>query len=610
MSTIQPQRRTVANWLPPIGVMCGIAFRSALVLSLLTHPLPAQDGPEPSTTENVQRPVDEERSFDAVKVAANEMKVDLIEKFSKELEFGEKLMRVDGFDSSVISVTALSPNRLRIQGLEQNVTTLIITGESGQKYIIHVHVNGDARHLQAVLLRHFPNSAIKCVKLVNGAVLLTGYVADTQTITQILDVASLYAPAIINHMRVGGPQEVQLRVKILEVQRSKLRTFGMDLQGLGQNAVLASSPGGIAPLTSLINPIGGPPSITASPSPTNLPSLTAGFNTNHFAFNAFLQVLKEEGLLKFHTEPVLITRSGEPARLADGGEFPIPVPGGLGTVTIEFREFGVILETLPTVITPTRVKQQVNVSVSDKDTSNSITLLGTTVPGISKREIKSTVEMNFGDTMVIGGLINTRHQGTTLKTPFFGELPIVGAAFRKVVYQEAETELIIMITPEFGSSLPTDQIPPGGPGLFTSVPTDRELYGSGLIEVPRFGANCGPDGGSNFSRGDRSDCFPSGPTGPASGFSSPGPAISPMNNPNSALPSSGGLIGPPGTGPSEPIPPGPSASNNTTKQLSNRSFWPSKSRSSTSKKLKETDPLDDFEPIQPAGFKKSPKTQQ
>src|SRR5476651_353041 len=131
------------------------------------------------------------------------------------------------------------------------------------------------------------------------------------------------------------------------------------------------------------------------------------------------------------SEPVLVARSGEAARLSDGGEFPIPVPGGLGTVTIEFREFGVILQALPLVISPTRVKLQVTAEVSDKDVANAITLLGTTVPGITKRKVESTVDMNFGDTMVVGGLISTRETGTALKTSWLGELPGIGALFSK-----------------------------------------------------------------------------------------------------------------------------------------------------------------------------------
>ena len=99
---------------------------------------------------------------------------------------------------------------------------------------------------------------------------------------------------------------------------------------------------------------------------------------------------KTEGLLKIAAEPVLVTRSGEAAQLDNGGEFPIPVPQSLGTVTIEWKEFGVILQALPIVISPTRLRQQVYAEVSEKDVANQITLNGTTVPGITRRRVQST----------------------------------------------------------------------------------------------------------------------------------------------------------------------------------------------------------------------------
>jgi pilus assembly protein CpaC len=183
---------------------------------------------------------------------------------------------------------------------------------------------------------------------------------------------------------------------------------------------------------------------------------------------------------------LLVTRSGEPARLVNGGEFPIPVPGGLGTVTIEWREFGVLLESLPVIISPTRLRQQITAEVSERDFNNAATLSGTTVPALTKRTVQTSVEMDFGQTLVIGGLIATRYTAQTDKIPFLGELPGIGAAFRRVRYDTAETELLVMITPEYVGGMSPDQLPPGGVGMFTTVPTDRELYKQGLIEVPSY----------------------------------------------------------------------------------------------------------------------------
>lgn len=551
----------------------------------------SQDPADEPNTSVIRKNPSDERSYDGVKVVSNKTTVDLIERFSKDLEFNEKLLKVDGHDPEVVSVSALDPSRLRVRGLTQGVTTMVITGASNQKYVVDVFVSGDARLLQSVLKRNFPDSAIECRALANGSVLLTGYVTDNQTISQIMDVARVYSPEVINHIRVGGPQEVQLRVKILEVQRSKLRTFGINFLAMTKSSVIASTPGSITPITSLINPIGGPPSASLTPSTANPLSLTAGFSNNHFAFDLFVQALKEEGLLKVMTEPVLVTRSGEAARLSDGGEFPIPVPGGLGTVTIEFREFGVILETLPIVISPTRVKQQVTAEVSDKDTANSITLLGTTVPGITKRRVQSTVDMNFGDTMVVAGMISTRVTGTMQKTPFLGEFPLVGAMFSKKTMQQTETELVILITPEFGASLSPDQVPPGGPGLFTTAPTDRELYRDGIMELPKYGPDCGPDCRANLQ-----GPYQGGYMGPGNG---PAPSISPTPI---YAPGADGLIAPPGAGNPGSVPPAPSSADPSVSRRS--STWPEKSRLAKSTKSKDATGLNESDSVQPAGFKK------
>lgn len=616
MSTIRPSLNQLIAWLKPLlgpqerqAASHPSRFKqpasrllvAALVLATL-NPVAAQPVEEDANGSTIKRnAASDERSFDAVKIRSNNTSIDLTERFSKDLEFAERITKVDGHDPDVISVAALSPSSLRIRGLTQGVTTMIVTGASAQKFIIEVYVGGDARLLQSVLKRAFPDSAITCRALQGDSMLLTGYVTDNQTITQIMDIARVYSGNVINHIRVGGPQEVQLRVKILEVQRSKLRQFGVDFLAATQSAVIASSPGSIAPISGLISPLGGgAPIATMTPSTSNPTSLGLGFAGDNFAFTMFIQALKTEGLLKVMTEPVLVVRSGEAARLSDGGEFPIPVPGGLGTVTIEFREFGVILETLPIVISPTRVKQQVTAEVSGKDNANSITLLGTTVPGITKRRVQSTVDMNFGDTMVIGGLISTRVEGTYLKTPLLGEVPVLGAMFSKKQLLESEIELIVLVTPEYGSAIPPGQLPPGGPGMFTTSPTDREMYRDGLLEVPNYGTMTPPtvpyrgpyDRGMGAGVG--GNCAPGGAP-----VITPGPSGN--QNPD-------GLIGPPGTGPQAPIPPSPTADSAGSRRFFSSSSWAMKSRSANSAKSKDTSSSTDFSSIEPAGFQNQQKT--
>ncbi len=498
---------------------------------------------------------------EAVQIVSPKSAVEVIERTAKVVEFKDWLTQVDGFDPKIINVIAVDKHKLRVQGLEQGVTTMVVTDRNKQVHTVEVFVTGDARLLQSVLNRAFPNSAIQCTMLRGNAVLLRGWVTDAQQISSITELANLYSPNVVNQIRVGGPQEVQLRVKVLEVQRSKLREFGLNFAVLGKSAAVASTPGPITPLTALTAPIGGIPTVSVAPNLGAPPSLGIGVTGNQFGFEGFLQALKTEGLLKIQAEPVLVTRSGEAAQLDNGGEFPIPVPQSLGTVTIEWREFGVILQALPIVISPTRLRQQVYAEVSEKDVANAVSLNGTTVPGISRRRVQSTVEMDFGQTLILGGLITNRIQANVQKTPFLGELPVIGAAFSKKRFDHSEVELIIMITPEYVASMQADQMPPLGPGRTTTFPTDRELYLHGMMEVPVVGPECGEPGGAcdpNFSVNVRSETPWAGGNVPAYGAPTLAPTSVPAPAPAAAPANGGGMIAPPGVSPAE-VPPPPAA---------------------------------------------------
>lgn len=538
MTTLRSIRRKVSRYL--LAAVCATSL--AQIVSA-QEPAPAQETATRLPTS------------EAVQIVQLKSSVEVIERTAKVIEFKDWLTQVDGFDPKIINVIAVDKHKLRVQGLEQGVTTMIVTDRNKQVHTVEVFVSGDARLLQSVLNRAFPNSAIQATMLRGNAVLLRGWVTDAQQIASITELANLYSPNVVNQIRVGGPQEVQLRVKVLEVQRSKLRQFGLNFAVLGKNAAVASVPGPITPLSAVTAPIGGVPSVSIAPTGP-APTFGVGITGNNFGFEGFLQALKTEGLLKIQAEPVLVTRSGEAAQLDNGGEFPIPVPQSLGTVTIEWREFGVILQALPIVISPTRLRQQVYAEVSEKDVANSVTLNGTTVPGISRRRVQSTVEMEFGQTLVLGGLIQTRMQSAIQKVPFLGELPGIGAAFSKKQVDQSEVELIIMITPEYVSPMLQDQMPPLGPGRTTTFPTDRELICHGLIEVPAAGPECGQPGGAcdpNFSVNVKPDTpWQGGPT-----YGSP--SLAPSGVPSSpSAPSSapGGMITP-GMAPVETVPPPP-----------------------------------------------------
>lgn len=452
----------------------------ALVCSLVSANGYTQE--EPPAPAGASEPV--------IQITAEQMKLEVTEKFSKILKFPGKIKRVDGFDPTVLSITALTPYEIRVQAMVPGVTTMVITDEDGKVYTVEVFVSGDARHLQAYLKELFPRSSVTAIK-VQDSVVLRGWVTEPEAITEMVEIAEQFFPnGVLNQMKLAGVQQVLLKVKIMEVQRSKIRQLGVNWLFLNQNGYAYSTPGSLVPITGITAPFGGPPAVTASQNLISGTSLGFGVLDSSNIFQAFIEALKQEALLKILAEPELVTTSGRPANLLSGGEFPILVPQSLGTVTIEWREFGVRMEAVPIVLGNGRLRLEVQPEVSERDFSNAVQVAGTTVPGLTVRRANTAIEMNFGETMVIAGLISSRKTAETSKTPFLGELPFVGAAFRRVRYTEGETELVIMVTPELVTPLKSGQIPPGGPGRFTATPTDRELYIDGVLEVPSYGEEC------------------------------------------------------------------------------------------------------------------------
>lgn len=441
----------------------------------------------PAETEGV-RPG--ERIF---QVSTPQSNLSLIEQQSRILELPNRIKVVDGFDPTVVSVTALTPNRLRLLAESPGVTSLSLTDEFDAQFTVDVFVEGDIRELQAYLTRLFPGSAIEAVKL-RDSIVLRGWVTEPDAIPQVMAVAEQFAATVHNQMRVAGENQVMMQVQVIEVQRSKLRQLGFNFISLGQNYFVASTPGALAPIASSMITNATPPEVTVNPKTLANQTIQFAITGNKNIFNGFVEALQREALAKILAEPVLVTTSGRPATLLSGGEFPILVPQGLGTLSIKWREFGVRMEAVPIVLGNGRLRLDIAPEVSERDFSNAVDLNGFTVPGLTTRRVNTQVEMRFGDTLIIGGLISSRRTGTTDKIPFFGELPVIGAAFRRVSYDDRETELVVVVTPHLVSPIPSYQYPPGAPTLNSADPTAHELYGDGMLEVDKIGPNMGLEG--------------------------------------------------------------------------------------------------------------------
>ena len=478
----------------------------AVVISSLQAPLFAQNpappqgqsgapaplaNPSPATPAPLPAPANRDIASDAIfHVTGRRSNVDVTENLSKVIELSDKrITRVDGFDPTVIDVKAITPHRIRVQALIQGVTTVVLTDEDDKHYIIEIFVKGDTRHLQAVIDNRFPDSAVEAYKIQDN-VALTGWVAQPEHITQIVEIAEQFYPQVLNQMRVGGVQQVQLKVRIMEAQRSKMRRMGFDFVTVGQDSYFRSNPAGLFNLEE-VTAGGGGVAAALSGGTINAASTAFGLVSDNNTLFGFFDALREEELLKILAEPTLVTTNGRPASMLSGGEFPVLVPQSLGVVSIEWRDFGVRMEAVPVILGDGRVRLEVMPEVSERDFANSVNVGGNVVPALTTRRVNTEVEMRFGQTLMLTGLISSRQTAQTSKLPVLGELPWVGTLFRKTTYDDVETELIITLTPELVAPMQQHQVPHGGPGRFTTFPTDRELFFDGYLEVPKYGDECG-----------------------------------------------------------------------------------------------------------------------
>ena len=201
-------------------------------------------------------------------------------------------------------------------------------------------------------------------------------------------------------------------------------------------------------------------------------------------FVGFLEALKQENLLKVLAEPNLVTVSGRPASYLVGGQMPYPQPTGFGNISIAFRDFGTQIDFVPIVLGNGSVRLEVRPRVSEIDPTLSISVAGTTVPGFRMREVDTGVELKFGQTLAIAGLLQQRTVMTKRGIPYLMDVPYLGAAFSRKANKINEVELLIMVRPELVEGMDPDQVPPCGPGMTSMSPDDCDLYWKGYMEVP------------------------------------------------------------------------------------------------------------------------------
>lgn len=367
-------------------------------------------------------------------------------------------------DPAIADVQPPSNSSVFVFGKKPGTTTLFALTQDGRPILAYnVVVEYDLSVLQQAINDAAPGSSVRLSRTPHGLV-LQGAVPTAEAAANLQNIAQRYAAPneiVLNQLEVGSSTQVSLRVRVAEVSRSVSRQLGFNWNNvvgnigsfaLGLNTGLGGTANTLTSLTGL------------GSNSTPVSTIFGSVASSHVNGQVLLDAMADEGLVTLLAEPNLTTTSGEAASFLAGGEYPIPVSQGLGSVAIQYKQYGVSVGFTPTVLSSGMISMKVSPEVSELSTAGSFTLPGSTqaVPALITRRADTTVQLASGQSFAIGGLIQNDAQNNISKIPWLGDLPILGALFRSTQFQRDETELVIVVTAYVVH--PTDKVP--------ALPTD------------------------------------------------------------------------------------------------------------------------------------------
>lgn len=366
----------------------------------------------------------------------------------------DDIVRLAVGSPGVADVMLINPREVYLLGKAAGSTNLVVWTRSGRTSVIEVVVGIDVTTLRNRLAELVPGEDGVRVETLADSVVLSGRVSDAVKVHRLITLAEVFASRkVVNLLRVDGPQQVMLEVKVAEVARSFLDKLGIEVYA-------ARSPGNstFSLLTRFLSGGAG--------------QLEAVSGSGRTAISLDAEVRK--GLIKVLAEPTIMAVSGQEGAFLAGGKvfIPVPRPGvlGGGGVTLQEKEFGVGLRFTPTVLEDGVINLQVTPEVSELSqlgvTVTSPTGQANVLPTITTRRAATTVQLRDGETFAIGGLVKNNVTEAVKALPVLGELPVLGALFRSTEFQNDRSELMFIVTPRLVRSAASTA---GAVGL----PTDR-----------------------------------------------------------------------------------------------------------------------------------------
>ncbi len=395
------------------------------------------------------------------------------------LDFPCDIQRVSVGLGDFAVANPISGSEIIVNGKSPGETSLIVWENGGSRQIFNLSVYaGDpaagSRVTEAAIRElhaELPGQAIN-VSAQNGNVFLRGTVNDISSAARAVQIAST-AGKVVNLLDVKTPPaepQIMLKVVFASLDRSKARTLGINFFNLGLgNAIGGITTGQFSPPvvegSSGTAPAGGVSSSGAEAVFSNEFNLLAFFPG--LKAGADINALENDGIVQVLAQPNVIAQNGKQASFLAGGEYPYPVvqggSGGAGSsVAIQFKEFGIRLNFIPTITPRGTIRLQVAPEVSSLDFADAVTISGFTVPAITTRKMNTEVELKEGDTFVIGGLLDNHENDTFQALPWISSIPIIGklSSQSKAKTRTRTSELMVLVTPVLVNPIPAGTPPP------------------------------------------------------------------------------------------------------------------------------------------------------
>jgi len=402
---------------------------------------------------------------------------------SQDVQTGTSFVDVTVGDPEIADVNPLTDHTLSILGKKIGTTRVSVYSASKKLIgILDVEVSYDISRLVNELKRRFPGSALRAAS-VNGRIMLSGEVADAATLDQAVTIARQFGPEIINAVSVMSPQQVMLEVRFIEISRTAGRELGVQWNRFGDHSITnigSRQPAQNLPITGAAETAAG---VLSGGSPFGF--MIGRIVASGVSTDVLINALEEKGIARSLAEPNLVALSGDTASFLAGGEYPIPVAGSLGQITVSYKKYGVGLAFTPTVLSRGLINMKIEPEVSQIDTTHTVAVPGgISVPALTVRRASTTVELRDGQSFVIGGLLQSDNKNQVEQLPWLGSVPVLGTLFSSKSYQKNETDLAIIVTPHLvRPARPGDLIK--SPADDTLPPSDPDFFLMGKAELTR-----------------------------------------------------------------------------------------------------------------------------